>query len=119
MVAGRSLSVIFRPMTAGSLLNALVQNRYVSTAAPSAFGPSSPEPSSRPLTARRPMTSKYEPPTTPARTERGSPRPSIVNSIVEKSPNAESDFTPACRSLISGTEKFAFSVPRPGALCRM
>ena len=30
----------------------------------------------------RPMTSKYEPPTTPARTTRGSPRPTIVNSIV-------------------------------------
>ena len=34
------------------------------------------------------MTSKYDPPTTPARTTRGSPRPTIVNSMVEKSPNA-------------------------------
>ena len=40
----------------------------------------------------------------------------MVNSMVEKSPNALSDFTPAWRSLISGTEKFAFGTPTPGAL---
>ena len=34
------------------------------------------------------MTSKNEPLTTPALTTRGSPKPSIVKSIVEKSPNA-------------------------------
>ena len=45
-------------MTLGSLLNALVQNRYVSTAAPSAVGPSSEGPSSRPITGLSPITSK-------------------------------------------------------------
>ncbi len=50
-------------------------------------------------TGRRPMTSKYEPPTTPARTTRGSPRPTIVKSIVEKSPKAVSVLTRARRSL--------------------
>jgi hypothetical protein len=40
----------------------------------------------------------------------------MVNSMVEKSPNALSDFTPAWRSLISGTEKFVFGTPTPGAL---
>ena len=96
-----------------------VQKRYVSTAAPSALGPSSPALSSRPSTGRRPITSKYEPPTTPARTVRGSPSPSIVNSMVEKSPNALSVLTRACRSRSSGTEKFAFSRPMPFALWRM
>ena len=38
--------------------------------------------------ARSPITSKYDPPTTPARTTRGSPRPTIVKSMVEKSPKA-------------------------------
>ena len=60
------------------------------------------------------MTSKYEPPTTPARTTRGSPRPIIVNSIVEKSPKAFSVLTRARRSWISGTEKTAFSTPDAG-----
>ena len=50
------------------------------------------------------MTSKYEPPTTPARTTRGSPRPTIVKPMVEKSPNAVSVLTRARRSWISGTE---------------
>jgi hypothetical protein len=67
----------------------------------------------------RPITSKYEPPTTPARTTRGSPRPTIVKPIVEKSPNAVIDFTLSFRSWISGTENAALSVPMPGALCRM
>ena len=101
------------PITAGSLLNAVVQKRWVSTAAPSAFGPSSAALSSRPSTGRRPITSKYDPPTTPARTVRGSPSPIIVNSIVEKSPKALRDFTAAWRSRSSGTEKFAFSTPMP------
>ena len=65
------------------------------------------------------MTSKYDPPTTPARTTRGSPRPIMVNSIVEKSPNAFSVLIRARRSWISGTEKTAFSTPMPGALWRM
>ena len=69
----------------------------VSTAAPAAFGPSSAGPSRRPRTGRRPITSKYEPPTTPARTTRGSPRPTIVNSMVEKSPNAVSDLDAAAQ----------------------
>ena len=60
----------------------------VSTAAPAACGPSSVGSSSRPRTGRSPITSKYDPPTTPARTTRGSPRPIIVNGIVEKSPKA-------------------------------
>jgi hypothetical protein len=40
-----------------------------------------------------------------------------VNPIVEKSPNAESDFTPALQVPDLGTEKFAFSTLLPGALC--
>ena len=59
------------------------------------------------------MTSKYEPPTTPARTTRGSPRPTIVKPTVEKSPKAVSDVTPPRRSWISGTENAAFSAPMP------
>ena len=55
------------------------------------------------------MTLKYDPPTTPERTTRGSPRPAIVNSTVEKSPSAPRVRTRDCRSRISGTEKFAFS----------
>ena len=51
--------------------------------------------SSRPSTGRRPITSKYVPPTTPARTTRGSPRPTIVKPMVEKSPNALSVLTRA------------------------
>ena len=93
IVAGRSLSLMTVPITDGSLRNAVVQKRWVSTAAPSAFGPSSAALSSRPSTGRRPITSKYDPPTTPARTVRGSPSPIIVNSMVEKSPNALRDFT--------------------------
>jgi len=62
------------------------------------------------------MTSKYEPPTTPARTVRGSPKPSIVNSIVEKSPKALMVRTRACRSFSSGTEKWTSSTPIPFAL---
>ena len=54
-----------------------------------------------------------------ARTVRGSPIPIIVNSIVEKSPNAVKLRTRAWRSRSSGTEKLALSRPRPGALCRM
>ena len=65
------------------------------------------------------MTSKYVPPTTPARTTRGSPRPIIVNSIVEKSPNALSVRTRALRSRSSGTENAAFSTSIPAALWRM
>ena len=61
-----------------------------------ASAPPRPPPSARrrsrraagPAPAASPITSKYEPPTTPARTTRGSPRPTIVNSMVEKSPNA-------------------------------
>ena len=62
-----------------------------------ASGPPRPPPSGRrrcafsrrPSTGRRPITSKNEPPTTPAFTMRGSPpRPIIVKSTVEKSPKA-------------------------------
>ena len=66
------------------------------------------------------MTSKKEPPTTPAFTVRGSPlRPINVNSAVENSPNAPMAVTRDFRSMISGTENVVFSAPRPGALCRM
>ena len=44
-------------------------------------------------TGRSPITSKYDPPTTPARTTRGSPSPTIVKSMVEKSPKAVSVLT--------------------------
>jgi len=48
---------------------------------------------------------------------RGSPRPTIVKVTVEKSPSAETDFSPERRSWISGTENVVFSTPSPGALC--
>ncbi len=107
------------PITDGSLLSTVVQKRYVSTAAPAAFGPSSCGPSSRPSTGCSPITSKYDPPTTPARTSRGSPNPIMENPIVEKSPNALSVLTRASKSRISGTENVALSTPIPGALCRI
>ena len=75
--------------------------------------------SSRPSTGCRPITSKYEPPTTPALTSRGSPSPTMVKPMVEKSPNALSVLTLDFRSWISGTEKSAFSSLMPGALWRM
>ena len=65
------------------------------------------------------MTSKYNPPTTPARTTRGSPRPTIVKSMVEKSPISVNVLTRERRSRISGIEKLAFSAPIPLALWRM
>ena len=95
-------------MTEGSDWNAAVQKRWVSTAAPAALGPSSSGPSSRPSTGLRPITLKYDPPTTPALTCRGSPRPIIVNGMTEKSPNSDNDFTRPCKSRSSGTEKLAF-----------
>ena len=119
IVADLSPSRIVLPTTVSSPWNAVVQKRYVSTAAPAARGPSSLGPSRRPRTARSPITSKYDPPTTPARTTRGSPRPIIVKSIVEKSPNAVSVLTRACRSRSSGIENFALSTPMPRALWRM
>ena len=85
----------------------------------SRFGPIVGGPINRPRTGRRPITSKYEPLTTPALTTRGSPSPIIVNAIVEKSPNVAIDFTRALRSSISGTEKVVFVAASPGALCRM
>ena len=118
MVAERSPKRTVLPTSAGSPWNAEVQKRWVSTAAPAALGPSSPGPSSRPSTGRRPITLKYEPPTTPARTWRGSPRPTIVNSITEKSPNSDSDLMRPWRSRSSGTEKLVLSLAMPGALCR-
>ena len=62
---------------------------------------------------RRPITSKYDPPTTPARTTRGSPSPINVKSSVEKSPKVVSVLMRARRSLISGTENAALSAPMP------
>ena len=68
----------------------------------------------------RPITSKNDPPTTPAFTMRGSPpSPIIVKSTVEKSPNALIVVTRDLRSSISGTENVMFSTPSPGALWRM
>ena len=119
MVALLVPSLTVRPSTEGSRLRAVLQKRWVSTTAPAALGPSSPGPSSRPSAGRNPITSKYDPPTTPARTSRGSPRPTIVKPMVEKSPNAASVFDRSRRSWISGTEKVMFSAPRPGALWRM
>ncbi len=119
MVAERSPSLTVFPISDSSLCSVVVQKRCVSTAAPAALGPSSVASSRRPRTGRRPMTLKYDPPTTPERTTRGSPRPAIVNSTVEKSPSAPRVRTRDCRSRISGTEKFAFSEPMPRALWRM
>jgi len=66
------------------------------------------------------MTSKNDPPTTPAFTTRGSlPSPISVKSTVEKSPNAAMVVTCDFRSSISGTEKVMFPAPMPGPLCRM
>ena len=107
------------PRTSGSLFSPVVQKRCVSTAAPAAPGPSSPLFKRRPSTGRRPITSKYEPSTTPARTVRGSPRPTIVNVICENSPIAVTDFSRPRRSMISGTENAWFSELMPGALWRM
>ena len=86
---------------------------------PRALGPSSRMSSRRPSTGCSPITSKYDPPTTPARTSRGSPRPTMVKPMVEKSPNALRVLTRARRSWISGTENVAFSTPIAGALWRM
>ena len=119
IVAERSPSLMTLPIAFGSLASALLQNRWVSTTAPAACGPSSDMLSSRPRTGRSPITSKYDPPTTPARTTRGSPSPIIVKSSVEKSPKVVSVLTRARRSLISGTEKAALSAPMPLAVCRM
>ena len=70
----------------------------VNTTTGAAFGPSSLASMRRPRTGRRPITSKNEPPTTPARTTRGSPSPTIVKLMVEKSPIAVRDLTLARRS---------------------
>jgi hypothetical protein len=118
-VATRSPSRTVLPTADGSLLNAVVQNRCVSTATGSASGPSSTCEISRPSTGRRPMTSKYAPSTTPDWITRGSPWPTIVNSIVENSPNAATDVDARRRSRISGTENVMLSTLNPGALCRM
>ena len=105
MVAGKVPRRTRLPTTVGSLLNAVVQKRYVSTAAPAAFGPSSFSFSRRPSAGRRPMTSKNEPLTTPALTMRGSvPRPISAKSIVEKSPNAAMVCARDLKSLTSGIE---------------
>ena len=58
MVAVRSPSRMVLPITDGSLASVVVQNRWVSTAAPGGLRPSSAGPSSRPTTGRSPMTLK-------------------------------------------------------------
>ena len=57
-VAERSPSLSVLPITVGSLPSSVVQKRYVSTATPAAFGPSSLGPIRRPMTGLRPITSK-------------------------------------------------------------
>ncbi len=119
MVAVRDPSCIDLPITDGSLLKKLVQKRCVSTTAPAALSPSSAAFSSRPSAGRRPITSKYDPPTTPAWITRGSRSPSNVKSIVEKSPNAPTVLVArALMSLYSAIENVMFAMPRPGALWR-
>ena len=88
MVALRGAKPDDLPITEGSLSSDVVQKRWVSTAAPAASGSSSAAFSRRPSTGCSPITSKYEPFTTPACTTRGSPRPISVKSIVENSPKA-------------------------------
>jgi hypothetical protein len=107
------------PMTAGSRFSDVLQKRWVSTTAGAASGPSSAAPSRRPRTGRSPITSKYEPLTTPARIVRGSPKPFIVKPMVEKSPKALIVVARETRSRISGIEKVVFSARRPGARWRM
>ena len=119
MTAVRAASRTVLPTTVGSPCRPVIQKRCVSTAAPSAPGPSSCGFKRRPRTGRSPITSKYEPSTTPARTWRGSPRPTIVKVMVENSPRDVTDFNRPRRSMISGTENAVFSVPIPGALWRM
>ena len=93
------------PTTAGSLLNAAFQNRYVSTAAPGAFGPSSCGVNNRPMEGRRPITSKNDPLTTPAFTIRGSAPGAIsARSTVEKSPKAAMVVARCWKSETSGIE---------------
>jgi hypothetical protein len=117
-VALRGPSWMVRPTMDGSAFSAPVQNRCVSTATPAAFGPSSLPSIRRPSTGRSPITSKNEPLTTPACTTRGSPRPTRVKSMVEKSPNAAIAVTRVLKSSISGTDHVVFSAPSPGALWR-
>ena len=121
-VAVRSLLELRRtclPMTLGSLPNPVVQKRCVSTTTGAALGPSSDASMRRPRMARSPMTSKNDPPTTPARTTRGSPSPTIVKVMTEKSPIAVTLFMRDRKSIISGTENVVFSTFMPGALWRM
>jgi hypothetical protein len=98
IVADRRPNRTVLPSSPVSPFSAVVQKRFVSTTTPSALGPSSVASIRRPSTGRSPMTEKYEPPTTPARTTRGSPSPIMVKSMVEKSPNVLTDFTRARRS---------------------
>ncbi len=118
-MALRGPSRTILPTTVGSLLSDVLQNLYVRTVTPAALGPSSCALIRRPSTGRRPITSKNDPLTTPAFTERGSPpRPIIVKSTVEKSPNALTVVTRDLMSSISGTENVMFSAPMPGVLWR-
>jgi hypothetical protein len=107
------------PMTVGSLPSALVQKLCVNTTTGAALGPSSVASIRRPRTGRKPITSKNEPPTTPERTTRGSPRPTIVKLMVEKSPIAFMVFNRERRSMSSGIENVILSTAMPGALWRM
>ena len=96
------------PRTPGSLASDVVQKRCVSTATPAASFPSSDLSIRRPRTGRSPITSKYEPLTTPAWTTRGSPKPTMLKPMTEKSPNAVMVVARALKSSISGTENVVF-----------
>jgi hypothetical protein len=119
-VAVRDATRSVLPITAGSLLNWVVQKRCVSTTTLAASVPSSCGLSNRPSTGRSPITSKKDPLTTPALTTRGSgPSPITVKSTVENSPKALKAVARDLKSLISGTENVIFSEPMPGAVWRM
>ena len=94
IVEARSPSLICLPSSVSSLCSDSVQKRCVSTVTLAAWAPSSVASISLPRIGWRPITGKNDPLTTPARTTRGSPRPTSVKSIVEKSPSFVIVFRP-------------------------
>jgi hypothetical protein len=119
IVAGRSPRRIVLPSTVGSLLSAVVQKRCVSTAAPAALRAVVAALSRRP--EHRPQAHHLEVGAVDdARAHaRGSPRPIIVNVMVENCPSAGRVFRWSFMSGSSGTENVEFSTRLPGALWRM
>ena len=59
------------------------------------------------------MTSKYDPPTTPARTSRGSPSPTSVKPIVEKSPKVHDLRNGKCCVIDPETTRALANVDQP------